>query len=194
MANGFNDDMYLLLRNMLLLPPDKTCAVPHLYTAAADLTWGSRIVEAYKGTIALYSIPPDMFHLSRANQLAEELITQTGTRANSNDDLRIQWRSDGSGPSRPPGRPIWPVLIKGTRTGECRGVREIAIFTEFKSQYGRLGRGRRPKPRCLDIGMELVRGRYRGRPCAEAGLYMAKGSQAEGGLRWEGWEDTKALE
>ncbi|KAH7077038.1 hypothetical protein FB567DRAFT_563181 [Paraphoma chrysanthemicola] len=66
-----------LLRKLVLIPP-KEQVVPRLYTAATDLSQGARIIVAYDNTLILYSIPPDVIHLSQEEQKAEswDIYTQ----------------------------------------------------------------------------------------------------------------------
>lgn len=134
-----------LLRKMLLVPPDRTSHIPQLYTAAEDLTWGPRVVASYNGVIVLYSIPPDMFHLSRAEQMSESQVLYTSTHHETNSDSWLQWLGQDYGPSRPERSPVWPILIHGTRIGECKGVRELAVYTEPQLTVWAFGMGAKGK-------------------------------------------------
>lgn len=59
-----------LLRKVLFVPPEHN-ATPRLYSAAADLSQGVRVVVTYGDIIMLYNIPPDVCRLSRLEQKAE---------------------------------------------------------------------------------------------------------------------------
>ncbi|KAF1942685.1 hypothetical protein EJ02DRAFT_344890 [Clathrospora elynae] len=59
-----------LLRKVVFIPPEDK-AVPRIYSAAADLSQGVRVVVAYGDSIMLYSVPPDVCGLSRLEQKAE---------------------------------------------------------------------------------------------------------------------------
>jgi hypothetical protein len=59
-----------LLRKITFIPPELN-AVPRLYSAAADVSQGVRIVVAYADTLVLYSVPPDVIRLSQMEQNAK---------------------------------------------------------------------------------------------------------------------------
>ena len=59
-----------LLRKIIFIPPEHN-AKPRLYSAAADLSQGLRVVVAYGHTIVLYNVPPDVCRLSKTGQKAE---------------------------------------------------------------------------------------------------------------------------
>jgi hypothetical protein len=59
-----------LLRKITFTPPEKN-AVPKLYSAAADLSQGARIVVTYGDALVLYSVPPDVIRLSQMEQNAD---------------------------------------------------------------------------------------------------------------------------
>jgi len=59
-----------LIRKVIFTPP-AIDTVPTLYTAAADLSQGARVVVAYGDVVMLYSVPPDLIVLSQTEQKAE---------------------------------------------------------------------------------------------------------------------------
>ncbi|KAH6612707.1 hypothetical protein C7974DRAFT_369744 [Boeremia exigua] len=88
-----------LLHKVILNPPTEHI-VPRVYTAAADMSSGARVVVACGNIIMLYSIPPDVLALSRLQHVA-----------------------DGQDAS------IWPVSLSGTEIGRLTDVCELAVQT-----------------------------------------------------------------
>jgi hypothetical protein len=63
-----------LLRKIVLISPEKE-PVPRLYTAAADLSHGARIVVLYGETVMLYSVPPAILDFSQTKQKGDNSDT-----------------------------------------------------------------------------------------------------------------------
>ncbi|CAG5183619.1 uncharacterized protein ALTATR162_LOCUS10671 [Alternaria atra] len=108
-----------LLRKITLVPPEQNM-VPRLYSAAADLSQGVRIVVTYGDSLVLYSIPPDVIQLSQMEQNAK---CWDAYNASTNPTLRRQrdhWLNYS----------IWPLAIRGTEVGRLAGVCELAIQTQ----------------------------------------------------------------
>lgn len=79
-----------LLRKILLVlrQPD---GVPRIYATAADLNWGARIVVAFGDTVVLYSVPPDIFFLSKLEQKAESAESFASSAFGSEARARDWW-------------------------------------------------------------------------------------------------------
>lgn len=121
-----------LLRKILLLPP-KDNQIPRLYTAAADLTWGARVVVAFDNRIMLYSIPQDVLVLSKEEQNAESWDVYTTSQvslADREEDHWLAWWSQRYPHDRPEDNSVWPLAIDGIEIGTLNGVCELAILTD----------------------------------------------------------------
>ncbi|OCK98758.1 uncharacterized protein K441DRAFT_684762 [Cenococcum geophilum 1.58] len=109
-----------LLRKILLVlrQPD---GVPRIYATAADLNWGARIVVAFGDTVVLYSVPPDIFFLSKLEQKAESAesfaSSAFGSEARARDWWLNWWRERDL--------PLQP----GTVISTVDGLVELAIYT-----------------------------------------------------------------
>jgi hypothetical protein len=75
-----------LLRKITFVPPEQNM-VPRLYSAAADLSQGVRIVVTYGDSLVLYGIPPDVIRLSQMEQNAK---SWDAYNASTNPTLRRQ--------------------------------------------------------------------------------------------------------
>ncbi|KAF2134228.1 DUF221-domain-containing protein [Dothidotthia symphoricarpi CBS 119687] len=102
-----------LLRKVLFIPPEEK-AVPRTYIAAADMSWGARVVVVYGDTIMLYSVPPDVCKLSQLEQKAESRDPSAFDPTN---------RCEAS-------KNIWPIAIRGTEIGKLPSICELAIQTQ----------------------------------------------------------------
>jgi hypothetical protein len=152
-----------LLRKMLLVPPNSG-QLPRLYAAAADLTWGARIVVAYDDTIMLYSVPPDVFALSKLEQRAESwdvYSTPPFSTHGRTQDHWLNWWDDGYSSTMPEHSPVWPIAVRGVEIGTLSRVCELDVFThpditvwafnldshaktwQLRSQLGPVSRSRR---------------------------------------------------
>jgi hypothetical protein len=126
-----------LLRKAIFFPPEEN-VVPRLYTAAADLAWGARVVVVYGDTIMLYSIPPDIITLSQLEQKAESSDIYTVPPLSSEGRAKNHWLNWLDEPCSliPTNRSdnyytksIWPITIRGTEIGKLSGVCEVSIQT-----------------------------------------------------------------
>jgi hypothetical protein len=126
-----------LLRKAIFFPPEEN-VVPRLYTAAADLAWGARVVVVYGDTIMLYSIPPDMITLSQLEQKAESSDIYTVPPLSYEGRAKNHWLNWLDEPycSMPTSssdtyytNPIWPITIRGTEIGKLSSVCEVSIQT-----------------------------------------------------------------
>ncbi|OCL13150.1 hypothetical protein AOQ84DRAFT_124757 [Glonium stellatum] len=123
-----------LLRKILLVPPEPD-DVPRIYATAADLSWGARVVVAFGDTVVLYSVPPDVFLLSKLEQKAEspEIFASTafGSEAQTRDWWLNWWQKQDLPlqPYLPDKNPIWPLGVRGTVIGTVNGLIELAIYT-----------------------------------------------------------------
>ncbi|KAF2003439.1 hypothetical protein P154DRAFT_486661 [Amniculicola lignicola CBS 123094] len=121
-----------LLRKILLVAPEDT-QIPQLYIAAADLSWGARIVAAFGDRIILYSIPPDVLALSTTDQKADSWDVYASppfSLEGRTNDYWLNWRDEPNKPVSVDSNNIWPISIKGIEIGTLRGVCELAIFTQ----------------------------------------------------------------
>ncbi|KAF2031781.1 DUF221-domain-containing protein [Setomelanomma holmii] len=126
-----------LLRKIVFIPSGNT-QVPRLYSAAADLSEGARIVVAFGETIMLYSVPPEVIRLSQMEQKAESWDVYTAPPFSSEGRSENHWLNwwEGSaavgtasraGTDQP--NTIWPLAIDGTEIGKCDNICELAIQT-----------------------------------------------------------------
>ena len=126
-----------LLRKVVLNPPEEK-VVPRVYTAAADMSSGARIVVVYGDVVMLYSIPPDALNLSRREHAAESgdiYNTPPFSPSSRHHDHWLNWwdepttldftkRLDIANES-----PMWPIFLSGTQIGELPSICELAIQT-----------------------------------------------------------------
>lgn len=133
-CDGPIDGPTKLLRKILLLPPAEK-EIPHTYTAAADLSCGARIIAAYGDTIMLYSIPPDVFNLSRLEQKLESWDANVYNLppfsfGGCTHDHWLNWWEEPNGDFSADRIPFWPITIRGTKIDEMHGVCELAVSTQ----------------------------------------------------------------
>ncbi|KAF2683493.1 hypothetical protein K458DRAFT_478370 [Lentithecium fluviatile CBS 122367] len=122
----------LLRKVMFIPPPSVNGQPPRLYTAAFDMSWGARIVVAFGDTIVLYSVPPDICNLSRAEQKAESWDVYNSPPFNDEGrtpDHWLNWWDEPCFANRWGDNPIWPIAVRGTEIGTLRTVCELAIST-----------------------------------------------------------------
>ncbi|KAF1845818.1 DUF221-domain-containing protein [Cucurbitaria berberidis CBS 394.84] len=124
-----------LLRKIVFIPPEEK-VVPRLYTAAADMSQGCRVLVAYGDTIMLYSIPPDICNLSRLEQKTESWDVYTALPFSTEGRVENHWLSWWDEPfvfdpaNRDNSNSIWPIAIRGTEIGQLSGVCELAVQTQ----------------------------------------------------------------
>ncbi|KAF2206018.1 hypothetical protein GQ43DRAFT_445548 [Delitschia confertaspora ATCC 74209] len=119
-----------LLRKILLAPPEPG-KLPRLYTTAADLSWGARIVAVYGDAIVLYNIPPDVFAFSHEEQKIEGWDADTSPHLLLKDAEQDNWMNwlDNDPELFDSHIPGWPVTINCTIIGTLEGTCELAILT-----------------------------------------------------------------
>jgi hypothetical protein len=106
--------------------------VARLYTAAADLTWGARVVAVFGDSIYLYTVPPDIFNLSTLEQKAEswDVYTTAPFSIDSRtQDHCLEWLDTPCVQDTPDRNPVWPIAVRGVEIGSMRGICEITVFT-----------------------------------------------------------------
>lgn len=127
-----------LLRKVVLLPPEGQ-GVARIYTAAADMSSGTRIVAVFEDIIVLYSVPSDVLALSALEQTAESSdvyktapFSSTGRQHNhwlnwweeEESTPRLMDRSEAGDENS-----IWPVMLSGTEIGRLADVCELIVQT-----------------------------------------------------------------
>ncbi|PSN60599.1 hypothetical protein BS50DRAFT_579124 [Corynespora cassiicola Philippines] len=120
-----------LLRKIKFIPP-RQGMVPRLYTAAADLTWGARVVVVFGDTVLFYSVPPDICNLSRLEQKAEswDLYSTPPFSTEGRDENHwLNWLVETRSSANAGHNPIWPITIHGTEIGVLRSICGLAILT-----------------------------------------------------------------
>ena len=115
-----------LIRKVVFIPPEDK-AVPRLYTAAADLSQGARIVVTYGDTIVLYSVPPDVIALSQREQKAETRVVDIQPPVSIEGRSQNHWLNWWDEPRDH--NTIWPLAIRGTTIGRLKGICELAAQT-----------------------------------------------------------------
>jgi hypothetical protein len=71
-----------LLRKIMFVPP-KEGDIPRIYAAAADLTWGPRVIAGFGDRLVLYCVPHDVFLLSELEQRVSVMSEMTARRMQS---------------------------------------------------------------------------------------------------------------
>jgi hypothetical protein len=122
-----------LLSKVLFVPPEEK-VVPGLYTAAADLSHGVRVVVSYGETIMLYSIPPDVIAFSQRERNAKSSATHSVAEERPKNHWLNWWDEPLSTASLwPPNTnepsTIWPITIHGTEIGHLKDLSELAVQT-----------------------------------------------------------------
>lgn len=136
-----------LTRALVCAPPfnhehPETVPTPTVFAAGSDLSWGLRVVAAYKDRLVLYSVPLDVFNVIRKEREVQSL----GVMGDS--DLARDWFLDGERSSKRRGslipnqngdwefllsvsyRPtamMWPLKIYGKEIGRMENVVELAL-------------------------------------------------------------------
>jgi hypothetical protein len=125
-----------LLRKLMFVPPTDG-AVPRIYATGKDVITGPRIVAAYEDTLVLYSVPPDVFALSKREQRTAGPLND-GEIVDASPWLSY-WPKDDIPANyprpAPPGsdtfvsgpRAIWPLFIRGQVIGQVEGLVDIAV-------------------------------------------------------------------
>jgi hypothetical protein len=98
-----------------------------LYTAAADLSWGVRIVAVYGDAIIFYSVPRDIFESPHWEQNNHD---DDAEAASAVDDDENHWSHWLSPPHHDLTNPIAPLTIRGIHLGTMQQLSELAIFTD----------------------------------------------------------------
>jgi hypothetical protein len=132
-----------LLRKIWFVGPQGQGS-PVSYTGGSDLRWGARVVAAYRhGTeqsIWLFSVPPDVFTESQAEQGGINFPfagISSGIENGSRDWVKWWCNIDSTNSPEPVygashamtirhGRP-WPLQVRGQEIGRCHGVVDLAI-------------------------------------------------------------------
>ncbi|KAK5014655.1 hypothetical protein LTR60_003248, partial [Cryomyces antarcticus] len=141
-----------LLRKMMFVPPspsdsaDKASSegadsnsaiVPALYAAAADVSQGVRVVAMYGESIVLYSVPPDVFAHSMAEQESKVEARTNPTPYNdatfddTTNEPNLEWlrwwpdHMDSCGHAKE--ACIWPLKVRGILIGTVSGLVDLAI-------------------------------------------------------------------
>ena len=126
-----------LLRKVVFNAPEER-VVPRVYTAAADMSSGARIVAVYGDTVMLYSIPINVLNLSRQEQAAEnwDMYNHPPFSPLGRDyDHWLNWWDEPTalGPTNrldsDNDSPIWPVSLSGTEISKLPDICELAIQT-----------------------------------------------------------------
>lgn len=121
-----------LLRKVTFSPPEEENDVPRVYTAAADMSSGARIVVAYGDAIMLYSIPPDVLALSKLEQATESWDIYNAPPFSSNGRHPDHWLNWWDGPTAfdpDNDSPVWPISLSSTEIGRLPDICELAIQT-----------------------------------------------------------------
>lgn len=129
-----------LLRKIMFVPPVDG-AVPRMYASGFNVGAGPRIVAAYGDTLVLYSVPPDVFSLSRKEQKANRATREAEV---AEEAVWLRWWNEGDLPSNHPGtssasedgadmarvgppKSVWPLFVRGQVLGSVEGLVDIAV-------------------------------------------------------------------
>lgn len=121
-----------LIKNFHLVHPQKG-SLAILYTAAADLTEGARIVVGYTdGSVVLFSVPPDALAASQGEPAAETEVGDVGEvpvvpRLHLQNKW-VRWHTAAAEPAA--SLSIWPVAIEGVHIGQVDELCELSIHSE----------------------------------------------------------------
>ena len=130
------NDARRLIRKIMLLPPTEG-AEPLIYASTLKSTGGPKIVVGYGDQIVLYSVPSDVFDLSRKGQspcgLSEDDI-QRATKWMSwwpKNDIPANHPCSSTAPYMdiPRPRAVCPLSIRGVTVGRLHSLTEMAINT-----------------------------------------------------------------
>ncbi|KAG9206230.1 hypothetical protein G6514_004953 [Epicoccum nigrum] len=126
-----------LLRKVVLISREEN-VVPRIYTAAFDLSSGTRIVAIFGDTIVLYSIPADVLTLSIFEQAAESRDVYNAPPFSPEGRHPDHWLNWWNGPAivdsmigseTDDSSPIWPISLAGTEIARLPDVCELAVQT-----------------------------------------------------------------
>lgn len=121
-----------LLRKVTFSPPEEENDVPRVYTAAADMSSGARIVVAYGDAIMLYSIPSDVLALSKLEQATESWDIYNAPPFSSSGrhpDHWLNWWDEPTAFDPDNDSPVWPISLSSTEIGRLPDICELAIQT-----------------------------------------------------------------
>jgi hypothetical protein len=126
-------DTRRLLRKIMLVAPTQK-VVPRIYTSGADISQGPKIAVAYDDQVVLFSVPSDVFELSKNEQRPSGLSAAELDAASAwlewwpKDDIPANYPRSSSTPEPGSGpRSIWPLFVRGTPVGKFNGLVDIAI-------------------------------------------------------------------
>lgn len=133
-----------LLRKAMFVPPKEVeGVVPRLYAAGFNVCAGPRVVVAYGDCLVLYSVPEDVFGLSRREQRAGRAMGEAELA--DGEAAWLAWWDEGDIPTnRPdpassgearaadnvrvgPPKSVWPLLVRGQVLGTVEGLVDIAV-------------------------------------------------------------------
>jgi hypothetical protein len=115
-----------LYRKIMFVPP-KQQGEPWLYTSAADLNCGVRVVAMFGDSIMFYSVPPDVLAFSQNEQSTTSTLSVEGL---STDHWLNWWEERPANPSTlPPHSAVWPIALRGCEVGRVGGVCHLAVYT-----------------------------------------------------------------
>ena len=117
---------------------------PVTYTGGNDLRWGVRVLAAYghgtEQSIWLFSVPPDVFTESQAEQGGINLPfagISSGTESGNRDWVKWWYNVDSTNSPEPfygashamiiRQDRLWPIQVRGQEIGRCHGVVDLAI-------------------------------------------------------------------
>ncbi|QDS72832.1 hypothetical protein FKW77_006906 [Venturia effusa] len=128
-----------LLRKIMFVPPVEG-AIPRMYASGYNFASGPRIVAAYNDTLVLYSVPSDVFALSRREQNTNKTMDEAEI---ANTAPWLQWWDKNDIPNNhpePPSGPedsdvvrvgppksVWPLFVRGQVLGDVEGLVDIAV-------------------------------------------------------------------
>ncbi|KAF2499318.1 hypothetical protein BU16DRAFT_267375 [Lophium mytilinum] len=150
-----------LLRTLMLMPPDPD-AIPRIYTAAADLTWGARVAVAFGDRIILYSVPPDVFAQECTAGGSDLLAAAAAAHEGKEADHWAHWLGTDEklrllhAYSYPADAALWPIGIKGTVVGSLDGLVDLAIYAEPELTIWAFGADGRAATWQMDAGRRRV--------------------------------------
>lgn len=129
---------------MFVPPKEVEGFVPRLYASGFDVGAGPRVVVAYGDCLVLYSVPEDIFGLSRREQRAGKAMGEDEL-AEGETEWLAWWDEDGIPTNHPepafvsgcedepdvvrvgPPKSIWPLFVEGQVLGCVEGLIDIAV-------------------------------------------------------------------
>ncbi|KAI9728956.1 MAG: hypothetical protein M1828_000041 [Chrysothrix sp. TS-e1954] len=117
-----------LIRKVRFVPPEgivdpaafPSDATPRLYAAAADTSWGARVVAVHEDTVVFYTVPEDM--LEDVRHVNGSSLLDVGRR-----DLFGEWSKWHYDTMTCPPLPRWPVPIRGAWVADVPGIVDVAV-------------------------------------------------------------------